>query len=185
LQKKESRLALIAAVGERYRLLFSTAANPSGAKNCGSNRGSPKILLGYDSGDYWNRRGGTAHRKCAGIRDCSRGCGRNVSTVKVDARLVRIRMTSSHAREALASSLQSWVLWPGSMPARFPARRLGAIYERERSIVKHVSRGADCLAAAGLRFERARPGLEAARSGRELAAGGRMAGWAAEPSGRK
>jgi len=118
--------------------LFSTAANPSGAKELWAQiGGSPKILLGYDSGDALEQT--VAERLIVNARESGivlAVAGATSAPVKVDARLVRIRMTSSHAREALASFLTE--LGP---VARVDASALPSpasseqIYERERSIV--------------------------------------------------
>jgi peptide/nickel transport system substrate-binding protein len=119
--------------------LFSIAQDSAGAKDLWSQiSGSPKIALGYDAGDSLDQA--IAERIAVNARDAGIGLTTEpiVSTAPspadFDARLVRIRLTSSHPRDALASLQVALV--PGLDAAPLPAAASSEqIYERERAIV--------------------------------------------------
>jgi peptide/nickel transport system substrate-binding protein len=119
--------------------LFSAAQDAAGAKELWSQiSGSPKIVLGYDAGDSLDQS--IAERIAVNARDAGIALaaepipGTAPSPADFDARLVRMRLTSSHPRDALAS-LQI-ALVPGMDAAPLPAAASSEqIYERERAIV--------------------------------------------------
>jgi hypothetical protein len=121
--------------------LFSTAADAVGAKELWSQiGGSPKIVLGYDSGDLLGQE--IAERIAVNARDAGIGLTAEAiassapSGANVDARLMYLRMTSSRPREALAG-FQA-VLAPIAGLDASPLAAAAApelIFERERSIV--------------------------------------------------
>ncbi len=119
--------------------LFSAAQDAGGAKELWSQiSGSPKIVLGYDAGDSLDQS--IAERIAVNARDAGIALaaepipGTAPSPADFDARLVRMRLTSSHPRDALAS-LQI-ALVPGMDAAPLPAAASSEqIYERERAIV--------------------------------------------------
>jgi len=121
--------------------LFSTAADAAGAKELWSQiGGSPKIVLGYDSGDLLGQT--IAERIAVNARDA--GIGLTAETIasaapspaNVDARLVYLRMTSSHPRDALAGFQAVLAPMAGLDPSPLPAAAASEqIYERERAIV--------------------------------------------------
>jgi ABC-type transport system substrate-binding protein len=121
--------------------LFSTSPEAASAKDLWSQiSGSPKIVLGYDSGDSLDQA--IAERIAVNARDAGIGLTAETiaspapSPVNFDARLVRLRMASSHPRDALAGFQAALAPIAGLDPAPLPA---GAspeqIYERERAIV--------------------------------------------------
>jgi ABC-type transport system substrate-binding protein len=89
--------------------LFSTAADGSAAKEiAGQIGGSPRIVLGYDSSDSLEES--LAERiavdaREAGIRVTPEALPNEKLASNCDARLVRLRMPSSHPGAALASFL--------------------------------------------------------------------------------
>jgi Bacterial extracellular solute-binding proteins, family 5 Middle len=121
--------------------LFPTGVDAAGAKELWTQiAGSPKIVLGYDSGDSLGQT--IAERIAVNARDA--GIGLSAEAIKnsappsdgCDARVVRLRMASARPRDALASFVGA--LAP---MAALDASALAAaaapeqIYERERSIV--------------------------------------------------
>jgi len=121
--------------------LFATAADAAGAKALWSQiGGSPAIALGYDSGDSLDQA--IAERIAVNARDAGIALstepivGSTPSSASFDARLVRLRMTSSHPRDALVSFQAVLAPMAGLDPAPLS---IGAtseqIYERERTIV--------------------------------------------------
>jgi hypothetical protein len=121
--------------------LFSTATDAAGAKDLWSQiSGSPRIVLGYDSGDSLDQA--IAERIAVNARDAGIGLSAEpiasppASSPKYDARLVRLRLTSSHPRDALASLQSALAPMAGSDAAPLPAAASSEqIYERERTIV--------------------------------------------------
>lgn len=118
--------------------LFSTAADPLGAKEQWARIGaSSKILLGYDSSDALEQM--VAERLVVNAREAGivlAASGASSTSVKIDARLMRMEMTSSHPREALASFLSELGPLAGIDAAALPNPASSEqIYERERSIV--------------------------------------------------
>ncbi len=121
--------------------LFSTAADAPAAKDLWSQiRGSPKIVLGYDSGDLLGQE--IAERTAVNARDA--GIGLDVAAISnpstsplgYDARVTRLRMASSHPREALAGFQAVLAPMAGLDPSPLPAAAAAEqIYERERAIV--------------------------------------------------
>ncbi|HXO44791.1 MAG TPA: ABC transporter substrate-binding protein [Candidatus Cybelea sp.] len=121
--------------------LFSTSADAGGAKDLWSQIGaSPRIVLGYDSGDSLGQA--IAERIAVNARDA--GIALSVEPIATpapsrpsyDARLVRMPMTSSHPREALASFQAALVPLSGLDAVPLSAAASSEqIYERERSIV--------------------------------------------------
>jgi ABC-type transport system substrate-binding protein len=121
--------------------LFATAADAAGAKALWSQiGGSPAIALGYDSGDSLDQA--IAERIAVNARDAGIALSAEPianptpSSANFDARLVRLRMTSSHPRDALVSFQAVLAPMAGLDPAPLS---IGAtseqIYERERTIV--------------------------------------------------
>jgi hypothetical protein len=121
--------------------LFSTAADPAGAKDLWSQiGGSPKIMLGYDSGDSVEQM--IAERIVVNARDAGisleGGAIASPSTAPTnfDAQLVRLKMFSQQPREMLASFLGTLGPLAGLDVAPLPAQASPEqIYERERTIV--------------------------------------------------
>jgi len=121
--------------------LFPTAANPTAAKEQWSQiRGSPKISVGYDAGDGLEQA--IAERIAVNARET----GIAVATLpvtpwpaaspKVDARLVRLRMSSPKPSEALADFLSTLSPVAGvkfDLPPDNAAPQ--AIYECELAVV--------------------------------------------------
>jgi hypothetical protein len=121
--------------------LFPTAANPAAAKEQWSQiRGSPKISVGYDAGDGLEQA--IAERIAVNARET----GIPVATMpvtpwpaassKVDARLVRLRMSSPKPQEALADFLSTLSDVAGvkfDLPPGGAAPQ--AIYECEQAVV--------------------------------------------------
>jgi len=102
--------------------------------------GSPKIVLGYDAGDglaqtIAERIAVNAHEAGISLKLTALSGG-NPGTVKIDARLVRIRMQSPRPREALLGLIQELGSMAGIDAAPLPdPASPGQIYEREREIV--------------------------------------------------
>jgi len=121
--------------------LFSTATDAAGAKDLWSQiGGSPRIVLGYDSGDSLGQA--IAERIAVNARDAGIGLSAEpiaspaASSPKYDARLVRLRMTSSHPRDALSSFQSALAPMAGLDAPPLPvAVSSEQIYERERTIV--------------------------------------------------
>lgn len=121
--------------------LFPTATDAAGAKELWSQiTGSPKIVLGYDSNDSLDQA--IAERIAVNARDAGIGLSAEPipspapSSPNYDVRLVRLRMTSSHPRDALASYQAVLAPMAGIDASSLPvAASSEQIYERERSIV--------------------------------------------------
>jgi peptide/nickel transport system substrate-binding protein len=121
--------------------LFSTVMDPAGAKELWSQvAGSPRIVLGYDSGDSLDQA--IADRIAVNARDAgialTAGAIANPapSPVNYDARVVRLRISSSRPRDALAALQAALVPTAGSDAAALPAAASSEqIYDRERAIV--------------------------------------------------
>jgi peptide/nickel transport system substrate-binding protein len=121
--------------------LFSTAVDPVGAKELWSQvAGSPGIVLGYDSGDSLDQA--IADRIAVNARDAgialTAGPIANPapSPVNYDARVVRLRISSSRPRDALAALQAALVPIAGLDAAALPAAASSEqIYDRERAIV--------------------------------------------------
>src|SRR5277367_1671480 len=121
--------------------LFPTATDAAGAKDLWSQiTGSSKIVLGYDSGDSLVQA--IAERIAVNARDAGIVlsaepiANASASPVSYDARLVRLRMTSSHPRDALVSFQAALPAMAGLDPTPLPvAASSEQIYERERAIV--------------------------------------------------
>jgi hypothetical protein len=121
--------------------LFSTAADPPGAKELVSQiGGSPKIVLGYDSADSLEQA--VAERIAVNARDAGIGLAAEpmgstpAGSTILDAHLVRLQMPSPHPREVLtnfvamlapSAGIDAGPLPPGASPDQ--------IYGRERGIV--------------------------------------------------
>src|SRR5277367_3521698 len=121
--------------------LFSTTLDPAGAKELWSQvAGSPRIVLGYDSGDSLDQA--IADRIAVNARDAgialTAGAIANPapSPVNYDARVVRLRISSSRPRDALAALQAALVPMAGLDAAALPAAASSEqIYDRERAIV--------------------------------------------------
>jgi ABC-type transport system substrate-binding protein len=121
--------------------LFSTASDATGAKDLWSQiRGSPRIVLGYDSGDSLVQA--IAERIAVNARDAgivlaaAPIASPAQSPANYDARLVRLPMTSSNPRDALVSFQAAFPAMAGLDPTPLPvAASSEQIYERERAIV--------------------------------------------------
>jgi ABC-type transport system substrate-binding protein len=121
--------------------LFSTAADAVGAKALWSQiGGSPAIVLGYDSGDSLDQA--IAERIVVNARDAGIALSAEAvantspSQANFDARLVRLRMASSHPRDALVSFQAVLAPMAGLDPTPLSAGAMSEpIYERERTIV--------------------------------------------------
>jgi peptide/nickel transport system substrate-binding protein len=125
--------------------LFSTAPDAARVKELLSQIGpSPKIVLGYDSGDPLLQAIGervAVNARAAGISVTPEAIFKG-GTSKADARLVRLDMASAEPRAALASFIEN--LKPTGMsnedrePLPDPATP-EQIYEREASVVRSFS----------------------------------------------
>jgi peptide/nickel transport system substrate-binding protein len=121
--------------------LFSTAVDAAGAKELWSQfSGSPKIVLGYDSGDSLAQAIAeriVVNAEGAGIDLSSEAIANSApSAANCDARLVRLRMTSSHPRDALASFQAELAPMAGLEAVPLPAAASSEqIYDRERAIL--------------------------------------------------
>jgi len=121
--------------------LFSTAADAVGAKDLWSQiSGSPRIVLGYDSGDSLGQA--IAERVAVNARDAGIVLSAEPiaspepSPPRYDARLVRLRITSSRPREALVSFQSGLPAIAGLDASPLPAAASSEqIYERERAVV--------------------------------------------------
>ena len=121
--------------------LFSTAADAAGAKALWSQiGGSPAIVLGYDSGDSLDQA--IAERIVVNARDAGIAlsaepiANTSPSSANFDTRLVRLRMASSHPRDALVSFQAVLAPMAGLDPTSLSAGATSEqIYERERTIV--------------------------------------------------
>jgi extracellular solute-binding protein (family 5) len=121
--------------------LFSAEADPSGAKEQWSRiPGSPKISLGYDSGDGLAQL--VAERIMVNAREVGipltamATSGGLSASLKTDARLIRLRMPSAQPRAALASFLAELGPLSGVDPSSLPDPALPEqVYERERMVV--------------------------------------------------
>ena len=121
--------------------LFSTAADSGGAKDLWSQiGGSPKIVLGYDSGDPVEQM--VAERIVVNARDAgisleAQGiASSSTMPANCDARLVRLKVVSPQPRETLTGFLATLGPMAGLDASPLPARPSPEqIYERERTIV--------------------------------------------------
>jgi len=121
--------------------LFSTATNAAAAKDLWSQiSGSPRIVLGYDSGDSLVQA--IAERIAVNARDAGIVLSAEAiaspspSPANYDARLVRLRMTSARPRDVLVSFQAALPAMAGLDPTPLPvAASSEQIYERERAIV--------------------------------------------------
>jgi peptide/nickel transport system substrate-binding protein len=121
--------------------LFPTTMDPAGAKELSSQvGGSPKIILGYDSGDSLDQA--IAERIAVNARDAGIGLTAEQipnpaqSPANYDARIVRLRITSAHPRDALAGLQAALVPMAGLDAVALPvAASSEQIYDRERAIV--------------------------------------------------
>ena len=122
--------------------LFSTAADPSGAKQLWSQIArSPALVLGYDAADELERAMAeriVVNAREAGITISARATAeREVNAVKEDARLVRLRMPSAEPRAALAGFLGSLSPLAGLDPTPLPNPATPEeIYAHERAVVE-------------------------------------------------
>jgi ABC-type transport system substrate-binding protein len=121
--------------------LFPTATDAAGAKDLWSQiNGSPRIVLGYDSGDSLDQAIAeriAVNARDAGIALSAEPIASPAAPPKYDARLLRLRMTSSHPRDALASFQAALPPVAGPDAAPLPvAASSEQIYERERAIVR-------------------------------------------------
>ncbi len=120
--------------------LFSTAVDAPGAKELVSQiGGSPRIVLGYDSGDSLEQSIAeriAVNARDAGIALTAVAAGRGSASADLDARLVRLPMHSTHPGEALASFVATLAPIGGIDATPLPAGATAdQIYDRERSIV--------------------------------------------------
>ncbi len=121
--------------------LFSTATDAADAKDLWSQiTGSPRIVLGYDLGDSLGQA--LAERIAVNARDAGIVLSAepiaspSASPANYDARLVRLRMTSSRPRDALVAFQFALPAVAGLDPTPLPAAASSEqIYERERAIV--------------------------------------------------
>lgn len=123
--------------------LFSTAADAATAKELWAQiPGSPRLVLGYDSGDPLQQS--VAERIVVNAREAGMSWTAQPvnSTVgakaspDVDARLMRLRMNSDSARGALASFIQALSPVAGiDSSAIADSAGAEALYNRERDIV--------------------------------------------------
>jgi peptide/nickel transport system substrate-binding protein len=114
--------------------LFSTAADAPGAKELASQiGGSLRIALGYDAGDSLEQS--IAERIAVNAREAGIALAAQASA-DYDARLVRLRMASPHASEALAQFVAALNPLAGLDAPKLPQ---GAspeqVYGAERAIV--------------------------------------------------
>jgi Bacterial extracellular solute-binding proteins, family 5 Middle len=122
--------------------LFPAATDAAVAKELWSQiSGSPKIALGYDSGDSLDQA--IAERIAVNVKDAGIDLTpeaiaiRAPSPANYDARLVRLRITSSHPRDALAGLQAVLAPMAGLDLAALPAAASSEqIYDHERAIVK-------------------------------------------------
>jgi ABC-type transport system substrate-binding protein len=123
--------------------LFPTGTDAAGAKDLWSQiSGLPKIVLGYDSTDALDQA--IAERIAVNARDAGINlsaeatAGAAATPASYDARLVRLRMTSSHPRDALASFQAALAPMAGLEAAPLPAAASPEqIYDRERAMVSN------------------------------------------------
>jgi len=121
--------------------LFPTTPDAPGARDLWSQiNGSPRIVLGYDSGDSLDQA--IAERIAVNARDAGIGLSAEPIAIpepsppKYDVRSVRLRMTSSHPRDALVSFQAVFASIGGLDPVALPVTASSEqIYERERAIV--------------------------------------------------
>jgi len=125
--------------------LFSTAPDPARVKELLSQIGpSPKIGLGYDSGDPLLQAIGeriAVNARAAGISVTPEAIFKG-GTSKADARLVRLDMASAEPRTALASFIENLKPTAISNEDREPLPDPATpeqIYEREASVVRSFS----------------------------------------------
>jgi hypothetical protein len=121
--------------------LFSAAADVPGAKELVSEIGHPpQIVLGYDSGDSLEQSLAeriVVNAREAGIRLTAQGESAKPSgPASYDAKLVRLRMPSSHPRPALVNAMAALAPFAGLELAP-PVEGASAqqIYEIERGVV--------------------------------------------------
>jgi len=141
--QKEGELAggLLPQWSNGTAFLFATAGDAAGAKALWSQiGGTPAIVLGYDSGDSLDQA--IAERIAVNARDAGIALSAEPMAISTplsanfDARLVRLRMTSSHPRDALVSFQAVLAPMAGLDPAPLSIRATyEQIYERERTIV--------------------------------------------------
>jgi ABC-type transport system substrate-binding protein len=117
--------------------LFPTVADTVGAKELWSQiAGSPRIALGYDSGDSLEQA--IAERIAVNVRDAGITLSTEVisQAANYDVRLMRVRMKSSRPRDALAGFVESLSPASGLDIAPLPVSASAEqIYGRERDIV--------------------------------------------------
>jgi Bacterial extracellular solute-binding proteins, family 5 Middle len=118
--------------------LFPTTVDTVGAKELWSQiTGSPRIALGYDSGDSLEQA--IAERIAVNVRDAGITLSTEVisaAALSCDVRLMRLRMKSSRPRDALAGFVESLAPASGLDMAPLPANASAEqIYGRERDIV--------------------------------------------------
>jgi hypothetical protein len=131
--------------------LFPSAADASGAKELWQQISpSPKIVLGYDSGDLLEQNVAeriVVNAREAGISLASQAIQQSSGTpgaatgaigaASVDARLVRWSMPSPHPLDALMSLQEAMKLFgnadPGALPGRASTKE---IFDRERSLLE-------------------------------------------------
>jgi Bacterial extracellular solute-binding proteins, family 5 Middle len=121
--------------------LFPTATDTAGAKELWSQiAGSPKITLGYDSGDSLTRS--IAERMAVNARDAGIDLSAEAvataagSPASFDVRIVRLRIKSAKARDALAGLVAELAPLAGLDAAPLPeSASPEQIYGREREIV--------------------------------------------------
>ncbi|HKV06158.1 MAG TPA: ABC transporter substrate-binding protein [Candidatus Acidoferrales bacterium] len=115
--------------------LFPAIADPAAAKQLWSQvPGSPNVALGYDPADSLGQA--IAERLAVNARDAGITLTANAAAGSDDARLMRARMPSPHARDAILNFVASWgpvaALDTAPLPAAASPEQ---IYQRERTIV--------------------------------------------------
>jgi ABC-type transport system substrate-binding protein len=121
--------------------LFSTAANPARAKELWAQIASPpKLVLGYDSGDALEQSVAeriVVNAREAGISLAAQAIPRTANTkANVNARLIRVRMTSPQPRAALEKFQGTLASFTGLEANPLPDQATPEeIYTRERAIL--------------------------------------------------
>jgi ABC-type transport system substrate-binding protein len=117
--------------------LFPTMTDTAGAKELWAEiAGSPRLALGYDSGDSLEQA--IAERIAVNVRDAGIPLTPEAisPTANYDVRLVRLRMKSSHPRDALAGLIDSLAPEAGLDTSPLPTNASAEqIYGCERDIV--------------------------------------------------
>lgn len=124
-------------------LLFPTAADPAAARQLWTEiPGSPRLVLGYDSDDPLERviaERVAVNAQEAGISITAQAIGSGAHPgldARLDAKLIRWRMPSPHARPALQDFLAFAAPQAGLDPAALPdPASPGQIYQREQRII--------------------------------------------------